>query len=211
MELTLKQNLAGLFSQDAEDYVTDSLQQVSSFNPYAYSNTMYFLPSAVQFSGMAGYAYQNGHLSVISSRFASSPYVLMHEIGHNFGHHHSGKGTAEYGDGTGIMGIQSFQDDGPFACFNAAKSWWFRWYSDRHIEVTPTSGSRSLNLLSIDDYLNGKATSNDQYTIARIAGDQEDDLFVMYNRAEGINSKVKDHRDQVTIVKQKGDRRISWL
>jgi len=66
-------------------------------------------------------------------------------------------------------------------------------------------------MLSIDDYLNGQATLDDQKTIARIVGNNEDDLFVMYNRAEGINSQVAGHRDQVTIVRQNGHGSQSWL
>ena len=172
---------------------------------------MYVLPSKVNFQGGAAYAYQNGPLSVISSQFVSTQYVLVHEIGHNFGHHHSGRGNFAYGDESGMMGLQVYENDAPRACFSAAKSWWFGWYSDRHVEITPASGSMVLNMLSINDYLNDEVTSDDQYTVARIVGTYEVDLFVMYNRAEGINSQVRGHRDQVTVVKQNGRYEQSWL
>jgi len=209
MELELTLNIDNLLSDDVEDHVTDELFK-NSFNPSTYTNVMYVLPKEVNFEGAAAYGYVNGRLSVFSNHYVSKQYVLMHEIGHNFGHYHSGvEGISAYGDTTGMMGTQA--NDMPRACFNAAKSWWFSWYSDRHTEVTPTSGSVILNMLSIDDYLNGQATSEDQYTISRITGTNEDDLFVMYNRAEGINYQVAGHRDQVTIVRQNGHESQSWL
>lgn len=210
MELQINQNVAGLPAEYAEDYVTDKLSD-NGFQPSRYTNVMYILPAEANFYDDAGYAYRNGYLSVISDVYASKQYVLMHEIAHNFGHHHSGQGTSPYGDDTCMMGIQTYADDAPRACFNGAKSWWFDWYSDRHIEVTPTSGSMRLNMLSINDYLNGEANSDDQYTVARIVGDDEIDLFIMYNRAEGVNSQVSGHRDQVTIVRQSGESQQSWF
>lgn len=67
------------------------------------------------------------------------------------------------------------------------------------------------NMPSIDNYLNDQATSDDQYTVAWIVGTDEADLFVVYNRAESINSQVAGHRDQVTIVRQDEKHRQSWL
>ena len=211
MDLTIPQNIDGMDRFDVQDYVTQELSK-NGFDPSAYSNVMYFFPEGVKMGNIAGYAALNGRVSVFSNRFASKLYVLMHELAHNFGHHHSGThNTGPYGDDTGMMGRQVVQDGGPHACFNGAKSWWFGWYSDRHTEVTPTSESRILNMLSIDDYLNGQSSSRDQYTIARIVGTNEIDLFVMYNRAEGINSEVLGHKDQVTIVSQSGESEPSFL
>ena len=59
--------------------------------------------------------------------------------------------------------------------------------------------------------MNGQSSSRDQYTIARIVGTNEIDLFIMYNRAEGINSEVLGHKDQVTIVSQSGESQPSLL
>jgi len=210
MELELTQNIAGLFSEDVEEDVTDELELILGVDLSSYTNIMYILPDEVNFNG-AAYAYLDGRISVVSNQYVSYQYVLIHEIGHNFGHHHSGRENSAYGDLSGMMGLQVYEDDAPRACFNAAKSWWFGWYSDRHVEVTPTSGSMVLNMLSIDDYLNDQVTSDEQYTVARIVEDHEADLFVMYNRAEGINSQVLGHRDQVTIVKQNGHMEQSWL
>jgi len=210
MELVITQNTTGSLSEDVEDYVTNQLSSIG-FDPLNYAKVMYILPAVVNFQGSAAYAYLNGYLSVVLNDYASMRYVLMHELGHSLGHHHSGKEASVYGDDTCMMGTQIYDQNVPHTCFNGAKSWWFDWYSDRHATLTPTSGSAILNMVSIDDYLNGQADSDDQYTIARIVESNEIDLFVMYNRAEGVNSEVLGHRDQVTIVRQKGDGTQSWL
>jgi len=210
MELAIPLNATDLLSEDVEDYVTTQLS-TNGFDPYNYAKVMYILPAVVNFQDSAAYAYLNGYLSVVLNDYASMRYVIMHEIGHSLGHHHSGQKGSIYGDDTCMMGTQIYDQIVPRTCFNGAKSWWFDWYSDRHATLTPTSGSAILNMLSIDDYLNGQANSDDQYTIARIVESNEMDLFVMYNRAEGVNSEVLGHRDQVTIVRQKGGGTQSWL
>ena len=93
------------------------------------------------------------------------------------------------------MDNQIWANNAPRASFNGSKSWWFGWYSDRHTEITPILGSMTLNMISIDDYLNGQARTADQYTIARFMGSNEDDFFVMYNYAEGIKYQVKGHKN----------------
>jgi len=210
MDLRLDHDVAGLQSEIVEDDVTAKLIS-TGFESSLYTNVMYVLPKEVNFNGFAAYASLNGYLSVFMDTFVSVQFVLMHEIAHNLGHHHSGQGSSAYGDNSGMMGLQTYTTNAPRACFNGAKSWWFGWYSDRHTTITPTSGSMRLNMLSINDYLNGEATSDDQYTVARIVGQNEIDLFVMYNRAEGVNSEVGGYKDQVTIVHQSGKSKQSWI
>jgi len=214
MEFVVGQNIAGLDSHEVEWLVTEALDLVA-FDETLYTLVMYVLPAGVDFKGSSAWANLGGHISVFSNTYVSKHYVQIHELGHNFGHHHSAKMTSKganvYGDSTGMMGKPSYEDDAPRMCFNAAKSWYFGWYSDRHVEVTPTSGSMVLNMISIDGYLDGHATSDDQYTVARIVESQQEDLFIMYNRAEGINSEVLGFRDQVTIIRQAGPMCKSWF
>ena len=211
MNLTIPIDVTGVDYRIVQDYVTKQLSD-NGFDKLDYTNVMYVLPVGVRWGRLAATAYLNGRLSVISNEYVSKIYILMHEIGHNFGHHHSSTYGNEYGDNTGMMGhYYLFENDAPRLCFNGAKSWYFGWYSDRHTDVTPTSSSRILNMLSIDDYLNGQATAKDQYTVARIKGGNEVDLFIMYNRAEGINSQVPGHKDHVTLVSQRGESQRSIL
>lgn len=211
MELRINRNVAGLRDRKVEGYVTKKLRR-SGFRRSLYTNVIYVFPAAVHFvARAAAYAQVNGYLSVFKDHYVSQQYVLMHEIAHNFGHNHSGQGDYALGDDSCMQGVQQYANNAPRACFNGAKSWWFNWYSDRHVTVIPTSTSMYLNMLSINDYLNDEANSIDQYTVARIVGHTETDLFVMYNRAEGVNSQVSGHRDQVTIVEQSGASEQSWL
>jgi len=208
VELSLDLNVANLSAEVVEDYVTEKLPSITSSD---YTNVMYVLPKEVNFNGSAAYARLNDYLSVFKDHYVSVQFVLVHEIGHNLGHHHSGQGSSAYGDNSCMMGLQTYKTNAPRACFNGAKSWWFGWYSDRHTEITPTSQSSRLNMLSINDYLKGEATLDNQYTVARIVGQYEIDLYVMYNRAEGVNFEVGGYRDQVTIVHQDGESQPSWL
>jgi len=208
VELSLDLNVANLAAEMVEDYVTEKLPSTKSSK---YTNVMYVLPNEVKFNGSAAYAGLNHYLSVFKDYYVSFQFLLMHEIAHNLGHHHSGQGSFAYGDHSCMMGLQTYTTTAPRACFNGAKSWWFGWYSDRHTEITPTSQSSRLKMLSINDYLNGEATLDNQYTVARIVGQNEIDLYVMYNRAEGVNSGVRGYRDQVTIVHQNAESQASWL
>lgn len=81
-------------------------------------------------------------------------------------------------------------DDGPLICFNGAKSWYLGWYSDKHVAITQAMLPWRGKLVGIDDYLSGQITEADNYVIANI-GDLSVDLFIMYNRQEGVNSGLR--------------------
>jgi len=212
MELTLdNKSISGQSSYTVENWVTEALSNKQGWNLNAHTHVMYILPEAVNFGGAAAYAYLGSYTSVFWNKYASMHLVLMHEIGHNFDHLHSGENNASYGDETCMLGAHVYADDSPRSCFNGAKSWWFGWYSDRHIQVTPTSSNFLGKLLSIHDYLNDETNANDQKTIIRVTGSSETDLYIMYNRAEGINSEVPGYKDMVTIVEQDGDASQSWV
>jgi len=195
-----------------EAYVTDELVK-RGFDRSKYTHVMYILPTELERGGDA-FAYLGGYLSVFYDTIARSNIIQMHEIGHNFNMAHSGEGTYEYGDGTGVMGFAaSYEHDNPLYCFNAAKSWWFGWYSDRHVEINPIESSMMGKMIGVNDYLAGQASMEDpdQYTISRVIGSGEEDLYFMYNRQEGITSGVYEYADQVVIVKQAGDSVISTI
>lgn len=101
------------------------------------------------------------------------------------------------------MGAHKYEDEGPKMCFNGAKSWYIGWYNDRHIEITP-SNSWAGRLAAVDDYTS--TVGGTHYIIAK-AGD----LFVMYNRAKGVNSEVQGYADLVTVVEQTSRTAQSWV
>ena len=126
----------------------------------------------------------------------------MHEIGHNLGHHHSGKNGVTYADPTCNMGNQgSWSDAGTNFCFNAAKTWANKWYESYHVTVDPTNATYEGTLVGINAVKDGTITAG-QDVVVKIASSGETDLYVMFNRKAGANSEVPQNGDQVVITEQ---------
>jgi hypothetical protein len=106
----------------------------------------------------------------------------------------TGKGNYEYDDCTCMMGAHDYSDDSPQMCFNAAKSWHFGWYSNRHVDIdqslnNPLKGYFHGLFIGIDDYRNTQTLSN--YNVVGKVGS----FYIMYNQKKGINSQVQGHAD----------------
>ena len=149
------------------------------------------------------------------SNTASLPATQVHEIGHNFGMMHSGNDTTngfeEYADATGYMSNRmSWSKDGDKMCFNAAKMWYFGWYSANHEEMEPSANEKSVGLIALDDLRTGKYEGGEKKSILRLnAGVGQGDLFIMFNRRKGMNEEVRGDADKVVIVEQKGRSAVS--
>jgi hypothetical protein len=127
----------------------------------------------------------------------------MHEIGHNLGHHHSGKNGVTYADPTCNMGNQgSWSDAGTNFCFNAAKTWANKWYESYHVTVDPTNATYDGTLVGINAVKEGTIAQTGQDVVVKIASSGEIDLYVMFNRRTGANSEVPQYGDQVVITEQ---------
>jgi len=107
------------------------------------------------------------------------------------------------------MGNPYYSDDTARMCYNGAKSWHLGWYDDRHITIDPTAGySWEGKLAGIDDYLNGQTIQNEHHVIAKVDNIGTSwDLFIMYNRQEGVNSQVDEGGNLVTVVEAINDSR----
>ena len=137
----------------------------------------------------------------------------MHEIGHNLGHGHSGKGGVTYADPTCNMGNRgSWSDAGTNFCFNAAKTWANKWYESYHVTVDPTRATYDGTLVGINAVKNGSITAG-QDVVLKISSSAETDLYVMFNRKDGANDEVPGYGDQVVIIEQGSgrDKTSSWL
>jgi len=137
----------------------------------------------------------------------------MHEIGHNLGHHHSGKGGVTYADPTCNMGNQgSWSDAGTNFCFNAAKTWANKWYESYHVTVDPSSATYDGTLVGINAVKDGTIAAG-QDVVLKISSSGETDLYVMFNRKAGANDEVPENGDQVVITEQAAETRTtsSWL
>lgn len=104
-----------------------------------------------------------------------------------------------------MMGAHIYQDDAPKMCFNGAKSWYLGWYQNRHVSINPNNPWHG-KLVGIQDYLDDQTSRGAHFLVAKIGN-----LFVMYNRMEGVNSQVAGDGDKVTIVEQDGSGSQSWL
>jgi hypothetical protein len=104
----------------AEADLADAAAVGQGYDPTTFTHREYFLPpkfGGCTFAGLAqvGCAPPFKHGSACRSWIASymSNYnyrirVRLHEFGHNLGLKHASKATAEYGDGTSIMGSHNF-------------------------------------------------------------------------------------------------------
>ena len=92
-------------------------------------------------------------------------------------------------------------------CFNAAKSWYSDWYSDRHLTIEPKTLGLSWNgrLAGIDDFRNGLVTVDNQQVLMRVVGKNEIDLFLLFNRAKVVNEDVASNINKLTIVSQRDE------
>lgn len=164
--------------------------------------TMIVCPDVVNFNGAAAYGQMPGTISWYRSKHASAPIAQMHEIGHNLGHGHSGKGTIEYADPTCNMGNKgSWSDTGTNFCFNAAKTWANGWYDTHHAWVDPSRYSYDGTLVGINA-VKEKSITGEQDVVLKIASSGETDLYVMFNRRTGANNQVPQNGDQVVITEQ---------
>ena len=120
----------------------------------------------------------------------------------------------EYDDPSCPMGGEwgSISNGDGEKCFNAAKTWYLGWFSNYHGFSTPASNSFKGTLVGINDAGNDEISSG-QYVSVKISGSRETDLFMMYNRVEGVHKFLENvyYRDKVVVVEQSGSEDQSWV
>lgn len=78
--------------------------------------------------------------------------------------------------------------------------------------IVPSVSWWDGTLVGLDDYLNGKSTKPSEHVVVQITGHQETDLFMMYNRQEGLLDATNGIvADKVNIVSQERDNGRSTL
>jgi len=106
--------------------------------------------------------------------------------------YHSNLNGFEYEDATCIMGGAGYfiqNDEQGEMCFNAPKSHYLRWFSQYHNDFTPTTTGYSGELVPTNDVAAG-SISTDQHYILKLSGTGETDLYVHYNKSEGITADM---------------------
>jgi len=161
-------------------------------------HAMYCLPPETM--GGIAYAFINSWMSVYSDEWCNSVSAQMHEIGHNLNMAHANENGVTYTDQSGMMGYSYSSDDGPIMCFNAAKSWQFGWYDDRHIVLSTSNPTYEGQLVGIADYSPSSAP-----VLVKLNTATSTDYYVNFNRKTGINSGTVEAGNQVTVVEQGGE------
>lgn len=130
-------------------------------------------------------------------------------LGHNLFLFESLETGNEFGDPTCSMGQVFDREDRSFGkvCFNAAKTWNTRWYSNYHRTVRPDKGYRVIDLVDINAAQNGEIRDG-QYVAVQVHGNSaEVVLYFMLHRLEGITADmlpdyVDTHANRVNVVQQ---------
>jgi hypothetical protein len=91
-------------------------------------------------------------------------------------------------------------DEGSAMCFNAAKTWWFGWFSNNHRTVRVSSSAYTGIMVSPGQ--STLAGSNDIVIRILAEGNGNKDLYVVFNLAAGANSGVVGSRNQIVIIEQ---------
>eukprot|EP00980_Cylindrotheca_fusiformis_P015406 scaffold4335_cov119-Cylindrotheca_fusiformis.AAC.9 len=160
---------------------------------------MFCLPHGTTDIYDIAYAWMNDHRSVYNDIHCSHVSAQMHELGHNLNMAHSGMGDNEYADKSGMMGYSYAQDDIPFMCFNAAKSWQLGWYADKAVTILPLAqgmNEYSGRLAALADY-----PTADTNVLIKIQQTRSPWAFFMnYNAAKGMNVDTMDGRNKIMIT-----------
>ena len=179
------------------------------------SHKMIVMPNSpcVDFKGAAAWGQVNRSISWYQSRSVSFPAVHVHEFGHNLGMKHSGAPDGqgvyrEYADGNGYMGNKAIWDpEGSDMCFNAAKMYFFEWWSRYQKTVYPSSSVQILKLIPLYDLVGGKYVQNSNM-ILKLPSTRSD-LYINFNVAKGLNSGVRADPNKVVITEQNGKTVVS--
>lgn len=200
IEVTIDQVISGTDNSVVRNAVTSALNSKLGYQAASrFDHVMYALPPGTN-GGWIAYAYINSWLSVYNNDWASYVSAQMHELGHNLGLSHSGAGTNQYADQSGMMGFSYSQDDGPIMCFNAPKSNFLGWYDDKKSSVT-AGQSQSFTLTGVAEYQNNNLFGDEKILLS-IDGTQS--LHLTLNVAKGINSGTREGQNRVMVVQQSG-------
>ncbi len=95
-------------------------------------------------------------------------------------------------------------DKGAKMCFNAAKMWYFGWFSQYHSSNKPEKWGLSKKLIGIAEANNRGHLVSDEKAVIRVQSlnSTPTSLFVMYNHNIGPNSEVIEDENKIIISEQ---------
>lgn len=171
-----------------------------------FNHLIFSIPGGTE-GGWVAEGWINHWGSLYNDNWVLSPTALMHEIGHNLNLDHSGEGTNEYDDGTGVMGASSGSQGGPQMCYNSAKSYQLGWYNKQVVNWDPaTQGPLATRMVGVVDYDPNAAYSTNDCVVLKIGP-----YYIGYNKVDKFNLGTWEGGNQVNIVQQDGDAQKSWV
>lgn len=156
---------------------------------------LYVLPPGTLSAGKrnwVAYGYLNWINSVYNDRSVNSLAVQVHEVGHNLGLGHSGRGDSEYGDHSSMMGNGGAGwKDGPIHCFNAYNNFHLGWYDMQKASINPLqfSNPQTFVMNGVDDYKTDGSSNGELITLRleNVEDTHGTNYYIGYNRASGFN------------------------
>ena len=87
-------------------------------------------------------------------------------------------------------------------CFNSAKMFELEWYNNRVVSIDPARKSETFDgkVIGVSDYNESTSEHTLVVEIKSFAPDEQN-LYLTYNRAEGINADTGEHPNTVTVVR----------
>jgi hypothetical protein len=170
---------------------------IGDYNHPMFDLIMMVLPKSD--SSKVAWSFADSKFSFYHNDWARRVSAQMHEVGHNLGLSHSGHLDDEYGDQTGFMGYANGEDD-ELMCYNQQNNYQLGWYQDKTERINPVDGSGPFDLIlnGVSDY----DRINDAVVVLHLDQiDQDEDYFVGFNRATGINADTREEKNKVTIVR----------
>jgi len=190
----------GLFQNSAIKAATD---QLGDLDDDKYDLIMFCFPPGT--GGWLAYAFVNSKYSFYNNKWCQYVSAQMHEVGHNLGLSHSGeKGEGVYSDKTGFMGF-SYELDDQSMCFNPAKNFQLKWYSDQTKTINPLikkgAAVQTYKLNGVSDYLKDP----EAFVVLRLVqthGGFQKDYYIGFNRKDGMTRDTGEDENTVTIIQK---------
>lgn len=174
-------------------------EQLGDLDDPRFDLVMFCFPPGTK--NFMAFAYGNNKYSFYNDKWCGFVSAQMHEIGHNLGLGHSGQlQQLEYDDKVGLMGNAGGRDD-VHMCYNAQKSYQLGWYEDKTASVNPLDGDTTRNVVlnGISDY---NRNNNALVALRLEQTSMDQDFYIGYNRATGINNGTLEDHNMITIIRK---------
>jgi Gametolysin peptidase M11 len=166
---------------------------------------LFILPESFAGKNFVANAEIGRPICVFTYEWLASLSAYMHEMGHNLGLRHSGKGSAlPYADNTGYMGISNPKAYGPRKCYNAAQHWGLNWYDSKRISLVGMDISSRPVVLQVAAFVDHDKIGSDYTVLVQLNAN----TYLQFNRAKSYNVDTDMLQDQIVVISDPGDKTV---